>query len=80
MHLLTGISSELFIAAKFLSCSFEIKQGSVFVYEIPCDFIHGKWNRHQLLDGTVDLPLPGAGSGGWISVFHPYVRYSLVTR
>nr|CAB3263031.1 uncharacterized protein LOC100186859 [Phallusia mammillata] len=57
-----------------------LQQGSVIVYEIPCDFIHGKWRRHTLIDGAVDMPLPDLGSGGRIKVFHPVALHSAVSR
>jgi len=58
----------------------DFQQGSVFVYEIPCDFIHGRWTRHTLTDGTVDLPHTDVGSGGLITVFYPQSRSNQVSR
>nr|XP_002121068.1 uncharacterized protein LOC100186859 [Ciona intestinalis] len=56
-----------------------LQQGSVIVYEIPCDFIRDKWRRHTLVDGAVEIPLPDLGSGGKINIFHPVLRYSSVS-
>ncbi|CAK8696609.1 unnamed protein product [Clavelina lepadiformis] len=57
-----------------------IKQGSVIVYEIPCDFSRDKWRRHILIDGAVDMPLPDLGSGGKIKIFHPTLRQGQVSQ
>jgi len=52
------------------------QQGTVMVYEIPCDFIRDKWSRHVLIESLVDMQVPDMMSGGKINVFHPIVRDS----
>lgn len=52
------------------------QQGTVMVYEIPCDFTRDKWRRHVLIESLVDMHMPDVMSGGKINVFHPFVRDS----
>lgn len=59
----------------FVNFSHGLKQGSVAVYEIPCDFARDEWRKHILIDGAVDMPLPELGSGGKVNAFHPVTRH-----